>query len=175
MEEEEEKEELVKLVISLQKALQKEVNYFRHMGTEESIITTSLSHQLKPNPGDSDQSSSSGSPDDVELQIVMLNHKISVLQCKLDEQSIIHSWEQKRSVVGEQNQLLHKLKDGQCKALWLKNHAQESCQKLISNEKVLNMQNRVCKHILCLFIQLLGIILYLCCLPKSLSFRYVPT
>ncbi|KAJ4975084.1 hypothetical protein NE237_000190 [Protea cynaroides] len=89
--------------------------------------------------------------------------------------------EEQKSLVGEQTQMLQKLRDAESNAMFLKSQAEEleaSCGKLLGIEEVLGMQNGVCKLTFCFLIQLillfvaLGIFLLLL-LPHSSGF--VPT
>ncbi|MCL7046107.1 hypothetical protein MKW94_006517 [Papaver nudicaule] len=101
-----------------------------------------------------------------EIEHLIIATTTQNLEGASEAQSLL--FEEQKSLSVEQNQLLEKLRVAESKATVLKRHVNEldaSCEEMIGTEEILIMQNRVCKHTLCFFVQLmllfLGVLLFL--------------
>ncbi|KAI3974333.1 hypothetical protein MKX01_031002 [Papaver californicum] len=101
-----------------------------------------------------------------EIEHLIIAATTQNLEGASEAQSLL--FEEQKSLSVEQNQMLQKLRVAESKAAVLKKHVNEleaSCEEMIGTEEILIMQNRVCKHTLCFFVQLillfLGVLLFM--------------
>ncbi|KAI3918760.1 hypothetical protein MKX01_042080 [Papaver californicum] len=101
-----------------------------------------------------------------EIEHLIIAATTQNLEGASEAQSLL--FEEQKSLSVEQNQMLQKLRVAESKATVLTKHVNEldaSCEEMIGTEEILIMQNRVCKHTLCFFIQLmllfLGVLLFM--------------
>ncbi|KAI3934199.1 hypothetical protein MKW92_006526 [Papaver armeniacum] len=103
---------------------------------------------------------------EAEIEHLIIATTTQNLEGVSEAQSLL--FEEQKSLSVEQNQMLQKLRVAESKATVLKEHMNEldaSCEEMIGTEEILIMQNRVCKHTLCFFVQLmllfLGVLLFM--------------
>ncbi|XP_043701949.1 WPP domain-interacting protein 1-like isoform X1 [Telopea speciosissima] len=94
----------------------------------------------------------------IETEVESLVITRSTQNFKVATADHISLLEEQKSLVGEQTQMLEKLRDAESNAVLLKRKAEEleeSCGELLGTGGVLEMQNRVCKFTFCFLIQLI--------------------
>ncbi|KAI3940532.1 hypothetical protein MKW98_024939 [Papaver atlanticum] len=103
---------------------------------------------------------------EAEIEHLIIATTTQNLEGASEAQSLL--FEEQKSLSEEQNQMLQKLRVAERKATVLKKHVNEldaSCEEMICTEEILIMQNRVCKHTLCFFVQLMllfiGVMLFM--------------
>ncbi|KAI3836006.1 hypothetical protein MKX03_032901 [Papaver bracteatum] len=103
---------------------------------------------------------------EAEIEHLIIATTTQNLEGASEAQSLL--FEEQKSLSEEQNQMLQKLRVAERKATVLKKHVNEldaSCEEMIGTEEILIMQNRVCKHTLCFFVQLMllfiGVMLFM--------------
>ncbi|KAJ6800394.1 WPP domain-interacting protein 2 [Iris pallida] len=94
----------------------------------------------------------------IEAEIEYLIITRTTQSWKLLTEDQIALLEEQKSLAGDQAQMTLKLKEAECKALKVKDRADELgayCNVLLQTENTLKLKNKVCKFSLCFFLQLL--------------------
>lgn len=97
-----------------------------------------------------------------EVEFLIMTRTTQSWKLIAEDQSAL--LEEQKSLAGDQAQITLRLRDAEDKAIRLKEQAAEleaHCSKLLQTEKVLKLQNKVCKFSLCCLIQLL--LLFVAC------------